>query len=339
MAVGIIEHLEKQLKLKRFTVSYGGAISANAAKRMLPSEAGYSIPAGYYPVGMTYINTGGAALVLDFLNLQYNSDQSTNYFLAVKNVTSSASPSSASATFDVLFAPEWMVEEIDADAPSKPSGDIMREPVFKVKYFTGSYTSLATNGTKAFTRSDLGFFCPEGYEVFSLNCISAGSYRCSLSDCDPFSPDRMMTIRNTYTSAQTSTARLGVVFVNRKFMQPDPRKGLIVYWNRPTKTSAGTIEYTLTGTDYSVYPPKSTDLDMTEKRGVPVFPQGDGIRANCSLYFFGIDPTDQTQYDTVKCEAVSGAEYVTITGSYPYITVKISEDWTDKQIILKFTFD
>lgn len=335
MSTGIVEHLEKQLKLKRITASYGGSIAANGAVRRTASEVGYTIPTGYYPVGITYFSTASANLALDHLNLQATG---TDYFIAVKNVTGS-SVSATSAVVDVLFAPEWMVEMITADTPAKSSGDIMREPVFKIGEFRCDYTNLAANAGQSFTRSDMGFFCPEGYEVFSLVRMSASMFRVSLSSCDPLSPDRTVSIRNTYTSSQSSSVWMNVAFINRKFMQPDPRKGLIIYWNRPTKTSAGTIEYTLTGTDFSVYPPKSTDLDMTEKCGVPVFPQGDGIRANCSLYFFGIDPTDQTQYDTVKCEAVNGAEYVTITGSYPYITVKISEDWTDKQIILKFTFD
>ena len=323
MAVGIIEHLEKQLKLKRFNVSYGGAISANAAKRLLPSEAGYSIPAGYYPVGMTYINTGNAALVLDFLKLQYNSDQSTNYFLAVRNVTSSASSASASATFDVLFAPEWMVEVIDADAPSKPSGDIMREPVFKVKYFSGSYTSLAQNGTKAFTRAGLGFFCPEGYEVFSLVRIDAGSYRCSISDCNPFSPDRMLTIRNTDTSAQSSTAMLGVVFVNRKFMLPDPRKGLIIWYNRVEEG-----QFALEGRESAtrrttVYP----------QSGEPILPTG-YIQPGNLLLTGVVSPSQSPQ----KVEVLAGGEYVTFEQGTIF-NFTISEDWTDKQIILKFTFD
>lgn len=336
MAVGIIEHLEKQLKLKRFNVSYGGAISANAAKRLLPSEAGYSIPAGYYPVGMTYINTGNPVLVLDFLNLQYNSDQSTNYFLSVKNVTSSASSSSASATFDVLFAPEWMVEVIDADAPSKPSGDIMREPVFKVKYFTGSYTSLAQNGTKAFTRSDLGFFCPEGYEVFSLNCISAGSYRCSISDCDPFSPDRMLTIRNTYTSVQSSTARLGVVFVNRKFMQPDPRKGLIIWNNRPKGNSGDVYQSgVLVEIDSPAYKSYFASGSAISCGGF------DHVRANRRIEMKGEFFNEETGGSFVyprKVEVLAGGEDITFLDSTCYRFI-IPEDWTNKQIILKVTFD
>ena len=109
MATGMVDKIKEKLILRRFSHSFSGSIAANAVSRLLPSEAGYTIPTGYYPVGITYFSTGHQSLVLDYLNLQYNSDQSTYYFIAVKNVTSSA-VSSASFTVDVLFAPDAMRE-------------------------------------------------------------------------------------------------------------------------------------------------------------------------------------------------------------------------------------
>ena len=328
MASGMIDHIEKKLKLQRLSVSYGGTISANNALRLTATEADYSIPSGYAPVGITYFNLGNANLALDYINLQA---EGSTYFISVKNVTSS-SVSSASATIDVLFAPEWMVETISADAPSKPSGDIMREPVFKIATFSCAYSSLASNSGKSFSRSDMGFFCPEGYEVFSLIRMDAGSYRVSLSDCDPFSPDRMLTIRNTYASAQTSTARLGVVFVNRKFMQEDTRNGLIIRYNKASKNAGDVDEGPILQTK-EVWP--STEIQVTS--GEPIFPQ-DSMRANVAMEFFIWRNNGQSLEPVIptKRRVISGAEYLNFLNIYQF---SITEDWTDKQIIIEYTFD
>ena len=331
MASGMIDHIEKKLKLQRLSVSYGGAISANNALRLTATEADYSIPSGYAPVGITYFTLGNANLALDYLNLQA---EGSTYFISVKNVTSS-SVSSASATIDVLFAPEWMVETISADAPAKLTGDIMREPVFKIATFSCAYSSLASNSGKSFSRSDMGFFCPESYEVFSLVRMDAGSYRVSLSDCDPFSPDRMMTIRNTYTAAQSSTARLGVVFINRKFMLPDPRKGLIIWYNQPTLGSGmefddmcrlktpGSYGYVY----YDVYNGTKVNVNTNFHENVPI-----------EFLASGSKDDESYEWPPSKVEVISGGEYVTFLDSTCY-KFTISEDWTDKQIVLKFTFD
>lgn len=325
MASGMIDHIEKKLKLQRLSVSYGGTISANNALRLTATEADYSIPSGYAPVGITYFNLGNANLALDYINLQA---EGSTYFISVKNVTSSSV--SSSATIDVLFAPEWMVETISADAPSKRSGDIMREPVFKIATFSCAYSSLASNSGKSFSRSDMGFFCPEGYEVFSLIRMDAGSYRVSLSDCDPFSPDRVMTIRNTYTSAQTSTARLGVVFINRKFMQPDPRKGLIIYFNKATPESGYTDEVQLYDVRWGDSITITNGGQIARDNDFPKEQQVLGVRI---LRKRSDDDYHYVSLDNIT--AVSGKNSVEINGA----SFKILSDWTDEQIILKVTFD
>ena len=325
MATGIVNQLKEKLILRRYKASYGGALSAGTAKRWLPSEVGYTIPVGYYPVGVTYFNTGRNNVVLDYLHLQYNSDQSTNYLLSVKNVTDS-SASSTNVTFDVLFAPEWMVEIIDSDAPVIPDSDISNEPVFKIKQFKCEYTSLAKNtGAKAFTRAELNFFVPEGYEIFSLIAISSGSYRVSISDCDPFSSNRMLTIRNTYTSAVSNTASLGVVFINRKYMQQDTRKGLIIYFNEPTGYNSSS--------DFKIVNPSNFAKAVTN--GDQIFPD--------LFFFYNQEITFRagnvgTNYTPSKVEIISGGEYISFVES-TCNKFKISEDWTDLQIILKFTFN
>lgn len=335
MATGIIEHLAKKLILRRYTPSYGGAISGGASRRILPGDAGYTIPTGYYPVGITYINTGNAGIVLNYLNLQNNSDQSTDYFISLKNVTSS-SVSSTNAIVDVLFAPEWMVKLITADEPVHQSGDIMNEPVFKIANFTGAYSSLASgNGSKSFTRADLNFFVPEGYEIFSLRNIFSGEYRVSLANFDPFSPDRMLSVRNTYTSALSGTAEMGVVFINRKFMLPDTRKGLIIYCNEPTgfanASNPGSFQIMNSVTS-------NAELITT---GTPIFPDS-VIKANNILKFYANIYNSSTQsYDAKgpkKVEIISGSEYVEISILFNDATINIPEDWTNRQIILKFTF-
>ena len=335
MATGLIEHLEKKLILRRFETGYGGTISAGAAKRLLPSDAGYTIPEGYYPVGVTRFTTGHSNLVLDFLELQNNSDQTSTYLLAVKNVHASNSvPSTAKAIFDVLFAPEWMVEVIDSNEPEKQNGDIMREPVFKIKNFTGTYSVAKDTGEKSLTRSDLGFFVPEGYEIFSLRNVGSGAYRVSISDCDPFSPNRILTIRNTHTAAVNSTADIGVVFINRKFMLPDTRKGLIIRYNTPTLPS-GASDINIRLEDYE----QNTIINPAS--GEQIFPQG-YIRANRELrfrcYFYNTSAGYYEQRIPSKVEIISGSEYINFVDSTTWRFI-IPEDWTDRQIILNFTFD
>ena len=207
----------------------------------------------------------------------------------------------------------------------------MREPVFKIATFSCAYSSLASNSGKSFSRSDMGFFCPEGYEVFSLIRMDAGSYRVSISDSDPFSPDRMMTIRNTYTSAQSSTVRLGVVFVNRKFMQEDTRNGLIIRYNKASKNAGDVDEVILSTLD--VWP--HTEIQVTS--GEPIFPQ-DSMRANVEMDFSISRNTGQSIETVIptKRRVISGAEYLNFRNICQF---SITEDWTDKQIIIEYTFD
>lgn len=334
MATGMIEHLKKQLILKRFTFGYGGSISAGAGKRLLPSDVGYSIPAGYHPVGITCFATGSSNLVLDYLQPQYNSDQTTNYFVAVKNVHASSSASTNSAIAEILFAPEWMVQIIDSDEPVKPTGDIMREPVFKIKNFTSAY-SISSGGAKAFTRSGFDFFVPEGYEIFSLRNFSSGGYRVSISDADPFNPNRMMTIRNTYSSAVNNiTAELGVVFINRKFMLPDTRKGLIVLFNEASSHHE---------LDKCVFQNQNSPYnEITAISNLQYLPSTYPSLVNNEFNFFMLkyypdEGISHRKYPQ-KVEVISGSEYINFLNSTCYDFI-IPEDFTDRQIILKFTFD
>ena len=329
MATGIIDQLKDKLILKKFVFGYGGSISAGAAKRLLARDVGYSIPAGYYPVGVTTFTTGHNNLVLDYLQLQ---STDSDYFIAVRNVHSSSSASTSSAEVNVLFAPEWMVELISADESAKPKSDIQTEPVFKIANFTCEYSNLSANGgDKAFTRSEMGLFVPEGYEIFSLRNFGPGVYRVAVSDCDPFSASRMLTIRNMSTTAATSTVDMGVVFINRKYMQPDPRKGLIIYYNNPTPVSGADDSFTLTSIN--------AQSEIEVSNGVPIFP-GHGIYENHKLLFWinRDDGQTETLVMPTKSEVIAGAEYVTFLTGLCY-KFTISEDWTDKQIIIKFTFD
>lgn len=324
MATGMIEQLKKQLILKRFTFGYGGSIAAGAGKRLLPSDVGYSIPAGYHPVGITCFVTGNANLVLDYLQPQYNSDQTTNYFVAVKNVHASSSASSNSAIAEILFAPEWMVQIIDSDEPVKPTGDIMREPVFKIKNFTSDQYSLSSGGAKAFTRSDFDFFVPEGYEIFSLRNFSSGGYRVSISDADPFSPSRMLTVRNTYSSAVNNiTAELGVVFINRKFMLPDTRSGFIIEANTPSGIDSNWQSYLYPYGNFIIGIPNN-DIPINQE-----------LRYRYQKYDSG---SGTWQYIIpTKVEVISGGEYIDFINP-SILSFMITEDYTGKQIKLKFTF-
>ena len=342
MATGMIEHLAQKLILRRYKPSYGGAIAGNGVKRLLPGDAGYSIPDGYYPVGVSYFTPGSSSLVLDYLNMQFNSDQTSSYFLSVKNATGS-SVSSTSATIDVLFAPEWMVQIIDSDESEKPNGDIMREPVFKIKEFTCAYSGLSANGGfKSFTRSDMGFFVPEGYEIFSLRNISSGEYRVSLANCDPFSPDRVMTIRNMHSSAVSSTADMGVVFINRKFMVPDTRKGLILKCNKSkyfddTNFDDYRAGYLIGHFENEILTRWKTFYDYNNH----IIPQQGSWFYNNELRFFCRYFIDESTYDIVypvKVEVISGGEYIQFIDSSCYKFI-ITEDITDKQVILNFTFE
>lgn len=333
MASGIAEELRNFLYLRRYEFGYGASISAGATKRVYPADAGYRFPEGYYPVGITHFSTGSGNLVLDYLQLQ-NSAPNQTYFLAVKNVHSSSSVgTSAKAALEVLFAPEWMVEIIDTDE-TKQTGDIMREPVFKIKNFSCAYSSLAANtGAKAFTRANMNFFIPEGYEIFSLRNFGSGAYRVSVSDIDPFSPDRMLTIRNTYTSAVSSTADMGVVFINRNFMIPDTRNGLIIRCNIPTVYDSVNDHYEIIGRYVSPTFYCMVTLNSS------IFPTEPGIiNTPLEFYLYHLDPA-LGYYRKIypnKVEIISGEEYINFSSAYKFI---IPEDWTNRQIILNFTFE
>lgn len=332
MGAGLIEYMKKKIILKRFTFGYGGAISAGAAKRLLPSDAGYSIPEGYHPIGISHFSTGSGNLVLDYINPQNNSGQSSNYFIAVKNVHASSSVgSTVKATIDILFAPEWMIKFIDSDEPAKLNGDIFNEPVFLIKNFSCAYSSLAKDtGAKAFTRSNFNFFVPEGYEIFSLRNFGSGAYRVSVSDCDPFSNKRLLTIRNTYTAAASGTAELGVVFINRKFMIPDKRKGLIIRYNYPSG-----YNYDTYGRWLNFQPqPKSFIVYDNE----PIKPADIYGLINTEFTFSFTSNDDYTRFYPQKVEVISGAEYIQFVDSLCYKFI-IPEDWTNRQIILNYTFE
>lgn len=220
---GKVDYLPTKLLLRRYYAKYGAAITAGSTKRMLPSAVGYTIPEGYYPVGVTYFTTGNQYLSLDYLQLYANSDQSSSYWISVKNTGSSSSGSSSRAVVDVLFAPRWMVAIYGAseqiDISGHPDSDIIKEPVFIAKNYNCAYTSLSSGGAKAFTQSNMGFSIPDGYEIFSLRNISAGNMNVTVSDCDPFNSSRMVTIRNTHSSAISGTAALGVTFINKKYIE------------------------------------------------------------------------------------------------------------------------
>lgn len=332
MATGIIEELRNKLLLKRYTASYGGSISAGSTKRMTASEMtpAYAVPNGYYPVGITYFATGNQYLALDYLMLR-----PTTNMLAVKNVASSASGSTAKATFDVLFAPEWMVEEISADEPKKPSGDVEREPAFKTMTFSASYSNLGSGSGKTFTRENVNFFVPEGYEIFSLNHIHSGSQHVTFSDCDPFSGSRFITVRNTHSSALSGTAAVQVVFINRKYAYQDPRNGLIIRYNTPTQYK----HHTESPDFFSIVQGSYNEcVIFNNKQCLPsAYPYlvNNMLRFSLSHY----DTSDEHYHNIYpkKVEIISGGEYINFINSCYYF--KIPEDFTDRQIILEFTFE
>ena len=79
---------------------------------------------------------------------------------------------------------------------------------------------------------------------------------------------------------------------------------------------------------------------MEVSNGIPIFPSSD-IRENENLIFsiYRPDIPQPGRYvPPTKSEVIAGAEYVTFLDGLCY-KFTISEDWTDKQIILKFTFD
>lgn len=225
---GLIDNLPRKLLLRRYKASYGGSISVGTTKRMLPSAVGYTIPEGYYPVGVTYFTTGSAHLSLDYLQLYANSNQSSSYWISVKNTGTQASGSTSAAVVDVLFAPSWMVELTAEDILQTSQSNMIKEPVFRLKSFTCAYTSLASGSAKAFTQANMGFFIPDGYEIFSFRNISSGNMNITISDCDPFNSSRMVTIRNTHSSAISGTVGLGVMFINKKYVEYGIRRNLSI---------------------------------------------------------------------------------------------------------------
>ena len=220
---GDVQSLSKKLLLRRYTASYGASIATGSTKRMLPSSVGYTIPTGYVPLGIAFFSTGNSNLSLDYLHLYANSDQSSSYLIAVKNTGTAATGSTNKATFDVLFAPEGICQTISYDDSGQDASqgrtDIIGEPIFKRITFTGTYSSLASGSGKAFSQTDMGFYVPDGYKLFSLWTIASGSQHVSVSDCNPLHETRMLTIRNTHSSAQSGTATLRVSFINEKYSE------------------------------------------------------------------------------------------------------------------------
>lgn len=211
MATGKID-IWKKLILKRWEWTYGSSLAGNTTRRWLPGAVGYTIPDGYVPIGIPYYTTGSAWAALDYLLPYNNSDQSTSYLFSIRNVTSSSIGASTRCAIEILFAPEEIAEVYSPDSNNKKA-------VFKYKGFSGSYSSLATNTKKAFTQTNCDFSIPDGYEVFGIRSIYSGNYNVSLSDFDPFSESRFLTIRNTTSSAQSGTASLAVVFINSDYKE------------------------------------------------------------------------------------------------------------------------
>lgn len=245
MAYTKIDHLPQKLLLKRFRVTYGAGTSGNnqnlainSARHWLPGLANpaYTIPDGYYPVGLTYFTSGSSYGSLTYLVLPNSADPSVsdNYLLAIKNTTITNSDKnltghaisySNAIVFDVLFAPAWMVEVIDDPQTQTESNSakstIIGEPIFKVIKFRASYSGLAAGSGKAFTKEMLGFYIPDGYEVFSLISISSGAMHVTVSDCSPFTVnDRVISIKNCHSSSSvSSTVELSVAFINKKYKE------------------------------------------------------------------------------------------------------------------------
>lgn len=358
MASVQVENLPRKLILKRYSVTYGKgttgnnqALAAGASRRWSPANIGYTFPEGYIPVGITYFSSGTQYATLSYLELQ--NDTSTSYnTLAVKNLSSSSVAYTNTIKFDVLFAPRGMVEQIADDEVSQPQSNIIKEPIFKRKRFAYTYSSgIAAGARKAFTADNFGFFVPDGYEIFSIYDVSSGNMNVSLCDFDPFSSTRFLTVNSTYTSSIGSiTPALGVTFINKKYIETEGRKGLIIEYNTPT-------DYNRNNTDAygSLYLSCTTDqnsngFDIFETTGgnlrdTPIRPSNSyasdtnflckfrGLKYDSTNgYWVGVYPSSH--------EVISGAEYVNFaSGSHYQFTIPEYSYFIDKQIKIKFIFD
>lgn len=217
MASGKIDLPKKKLLLRQFSIPVG-AVTAQSYKRINAYNVNwYSIPSGYYPVGITRLELGNQWLSLVYV--QPMDVASSNYLLAVRNDhASSATGSGTTATLAVIFAPEEMVE-LTTDLSAQPTSDILKEPVFKIKQYTSGSTSVAANTTKSFSQTDLNMDTPSGYEVFSIRNISTGQVSFSMSCCDPLSTSLAMAVRNRTSSAANANVRLGVTYINSKYKE------------------------------------------------------------------------------------------------------------------------
>lgn len=99
------------------------------------------------------------------------------------------------------------------------SGSVMNEPPFKSIKYDLEYTDFASNTGKSFSKTNVGFSVPEGYEVFSYNAISSESIYVGIADCDPFQESRLVILRNNGSSSVTSTGILRVIFINTKYKE------------------------------------------------------------------------------------------------------------------------
>lgn len=90
------EGMRRFLK-KTYTASYS-SLASGGRLAITATDIGYSIPAGYMPVGLPYFTTGATGVMFDRLLLD-----GTSSMVHIYNTHSSAR--SGSVIFTVLFAP------------------------------------------------------------------------------------------------------------------------------------------------------------------------------------------------------------------------------------------
>ena len=192
------------LMIKRWTATTGKSPANNSPATWSVAQMGVTSQTGYTPVGTSYIYVGHSYLGLSF----FNAESSANYSFALRNNTSTDLSSSVKPIIDIVYAKSDYVEN-GTDTTGK---------LFKVLEFTKDYT-LANSTSLKISATDLDFYVPTGYQVFSIVRASSGTANVGLISFDPFESNCIIQLRNVSGSSVSTTAAIGVSFIRKDYAE------------------------------------------------------------------------------------------------------------------------
>lgn len=196
------------LIIKRYTSKTAHTVAASAAYSWSAGSSymAYEEPDGYTAVGIAYIHVNNQYLGLSYFTV----NSSNNNGIAARN-GSTSSAGSVKPVIDIVYAPTELVEVAAA-------GTDTTRKMFKKLQFTYGYT-LGNTSTAKITPEKLGFYIPDGYQIFSVAGAGSGSNQVFVITFDPFNTDHILQLRNASGGSVTSTASITVTFIRSDYAE------------------------------------------------------------------------------------------------------------------------